>query len=125
MPQASMARGISSGPSDPEYRHAPPPNLIVEPKYSDHEKDLKTENDSGVSPQKLQYEPITPEVPVLQEKEGEVERSNGAEYQKGRELYIAPKADNVVKDEEIHEKEGDKTQECASFCKIAKPPLHH
>ena len=81
-----------------------PPNLVIEPPYS---VEAKTgEPDASESSQliKRQYQPTYFEAPLLQEKEGNDDVVSGSEYKSGPELFVCPKPDFQVKDEDIQEK---------------------
>src|SRR4051812_10632414 len=84
--QVSMARDINSEPVRSESNHPQPPNLVVEPAYSPenspvHPNAAKKVPETAVcaSPRpKVQYEPVNTDTPILQVKEGEVERTQSA-----------------------------------------------
>ena len=54
--------------------------------------------------EKLEYEPVTDEKPLLESRKSKVEHSNGSVYEEGEELYITPEAGFVIKDDQIEEK---------------------
>ena len=65
-----------------------PPNVIMEPAYV-HFNDESTEKPSP--PIKLQYLPVTSEMPLLIENNAPREISNGAEYEEGTDVYVTQK----------------------------------
>ncbi len=83
----------------PDRDEAPPaqPNLIMEPEYSVHSAPTPTPS----PPNKLQYQPLNDDHPVVEERDVQAEQTNGAKYPRGREVLIAPESENVIKTEEI------------------------
>lgn len=79
------------------------PNLIIEPDY----ETPKTNDDEGESaepqPKKLQYEPVTEELPILENRKGVTGEKGGSHYEEGTELYVTPEPGITPKDEAIEE----------------------
>lgn len=81
-----------------------PPNLIAQPEYTFGPiEDDQEEADTPAS-EKLQYEPMTDERPVISERNAKAETGNAVEYETGTELMVSPAPDFVVKEEKIDEK---------------------
>lgn len=78
-------------------------NLVIEPIYADQGSIQTTKNELTGPTEKLQYEADGHGPPFLEEADAEQERSNGAEYRKGSELFIAVEPGYFVKDEGIKE----------------------
>jgi hypothetical protein len=94
----NSAQGIKT-----EVTTARPANLILEPEYTEQNHQKKEADSQEPPAQKLQYEPVTSDTPLLKEREANVEQSSGAEYEKGTDLFIAPEPDSLVKEEAIEE----------------------
>lgn len=105
MSQVCMARDIMSGDMFQPRSDTNPPNLVMEPKYSQPEKKAKDDNNTDEPGLKLQYEPITDQGPVLEERQAQEERKGGSQYKSGNEVHIAPTSEHVLRNEQIQEKE--------------------
>lgn len=79
------------------------PNLVAEPEYNTKSDSNESEDEDATEPEKLQYVPMTAEMPLLEEREGAQTRAAGAQYEKGSELYLTPQSGYKPMDEEIHE----------------------
>lgn len=78
-------------------------NLIIEP---DYETPNAADEDAGgaeVQPEKLQYEPVTDELPILENRKGIAGEKGGSHYEEGTELYVTPEPGITPKDEKIEE----------------------
>ena len=82
-----------------EVRHDK--NMVQEPTYTYRVKRKLKQAEEPPPPEKLQYEPITSEMPLLMEKKLDREQGLGAEYDEGNETVVAPRSSEVVKDEPI------------------------
>ncbi len=88
---------------------APPsvPNLVMEPEYeapkpkqkaSEPEKDVKAS-------EKLQFEPMTEEMPILEQKVSVPEIKDGSYYDEGTVLHVVSEPSISPKEEKIEEEE--------------------
>ena len=83
-----------------------PTNMVLEPKYVDPASEpQKQEECRPHSAPQVIYAPVTNDSPVLKEKEASIERKDGAEYEKGTELHVAPAPDHTVKQEEAQQEQ--------------------
>ncbi len=102
------------GTTKPEMK---PANLVVEPHYLHGKKTTKKHRktkacsrhkhlvvrSSHAAVEKLEYEPVTSELPALEEQEAQVEAIHGIEYEKGVDLFITASSGYAMKDGEIPE----------------------
>ncbi len=81
-----------------------PINLILEPDYQAKKEKSKVTDETEIKPdEKLQYEPVSEDDPLLEERESPEEVKDGATYKTGRELYVAPNPSHQRKIEVIEE----------------------
>lgn len=78
-------------------------NMVQTPAYTAIVKKKKAVNQETSPVDKLQYEPINAELPLLIEKSLESEQTPGSEYERGIETVAAPQATEVIKSEPIVE----------------------
>ena len=101
---ATLARAVES-PAAAITDVAPvmAPNLIIEPDYETRTPiEDETGNADGKS-EKLQYEPATEELPILETRKGPAGEKRGSHYEEGTELYVTPEPGITPKDEAIEE----------------------
>ena len=83
------------------------PNLIIEPDYETRPPVEDETGNADLTPEKLQYEPVTEELPILETRKGPVGEKQGSHYEEGTELYVTPEPGITPKDEAIEELTSD------------------
>lgn len=81
-------------------------NLVVEPDYTDTEESDTGENsdEPKTNPEKLQFEPVIDDKPILEERKLLRDIKPGVEYPEGVEMVVTPEPGFSVKEEVIEEK---------------------
>lgn len=101
---ATLARAVESPVAAiTEVAPVKAPNLIVEPDYETRPPVEDAAGDAVVKPEKLQYEPVTDELPLLETRKGPAGEKRGSHYEEGGELYVTPEPGITPKDEAIEE----------------------
>lgn len=83
------------------------PNLVVMPEYGSDQGGGVTGTPEATAEEKLQYDPVTDETPIIMERKAKAEKGAGAEYEEEPEMMIAPQPEFSVKDEKIEEKKSE------------------
>ena len=81
-------------------------NLVVEPDYTDAGESGTSENsdEPNPAPEKLQYEPVIDDKPILEDRQLPRDVKPGVEYPEGSEMVVTPESSFSVKEEAIVEK---------------------
>lgn len=80
-----------------------PINLVIEPEFEGVQDTESKTDESEQKPEKLQFEPVTDDLPLLEERTVKAEEKRGSFYEEGSELHISPEPGIALTDEEIVE----------------------
>ena len=100
---ATVARAVESPIGAIVEAQVKVPNLIIEPDYETPKTVDDEAEDADVQPEELQYEPVTDELPLLENRMGMAGEKGGSHYEEGTELYVTPEPGITPKDEAIEE----------------------
>lgn len=100
---ATLARGDDTKP-EPPTTGLMAPNYVLAPDYLDTDVGDVDEEKPVDPAQKLEYEPVTDETPLLTERSSKSEQKSGVAYEAGVDLVVSPEPDFSIKPEAIDEK---------------------
>lgn len=91
--------------SDERVTPKPPINFVIEPEFEGVQATEPKTDENTQRPEKLQFEPVTDDLPLLEERAVKAEEKRGSFYEEGSELHISPEPGIMIKDENIVEED--------------------